>query len=62
VTVLRVTGTTDLDEIAAVVAAVTVRSGGDVVPSSYERWRHGRLAALRASRSIGNINPNPPRE
>jgi hypothetical protein len=47
---LRVIGTSDPAEIAAVVAALAGR-GGEVSMSAYEQWRQRRTAALRASRA-----------
>jgi len=51
---VRVTGTTDPAEIAAVIAAISAaRVGGadTATPvSGYEQWRQRRVAALRASR------------
>ena len=51
-TVVRVRGTEDAAEIAAVLAAVAARGpvGTNDEPSPYERWRRTRTAALRASR------------
>jgi hypothetical protein len=48
---MRVTGTTDVAEIAAVIAAVSSVRSRDVVPSAYETWRRRRVAALRANGS-----------
>lgn len=47
--VFRVTGTTDVAEIAAVLAAVSSARSQAVSPelSGYERWRRGRLTAMR---------------
>ena len=49
IAILRVTGTTDAAEIAAVVAAVSSARAGAPQPSAYERWRTGRVAVLRKS-------------
>jgi hypothetical protein len=45
--VLRVRGTTDPADIAAVVAALSSARSDRPEPSAYERWRAGRVAALR---------------
>jgi hypothetical protein len=47
--VVRVTGTTDPADIAAVVAALAGR-GSEAPVDAYEQWRRRRTAALRASR------------
>lgn len=47
---IRVTGTDDPVEIAAVVAALTRRTQ-PVQVTGYERWRRSRVGALRASRA-----------
>jgi hypothetical protein len=45
---LRLSGTTDAGEIAAVVAVVASALARDVPPTAYEKWRRGRVEALRA--------------
>jgi hypothetical protein len=47
VTAIRVIGTTDPAEIAAVLAAVSSTRLRDPQPTTYERWRRQRVAALR---------------
>jgi hypothetical protein len=47
--VMRVTGTTDAAEIAAVVTAVSSARARVPKPSPYERWRTTRVAVLRRS-------------
>jgi hypothetical protein len=47
--VVRVTGTSDPEEIAAVLAALTTRPRAPEI-GSYERWRRTRTSALRATR------------
>jgi hypothetical protein len=47
--IMKVTGTTDVAEIAAVLAAVSSARGRPAAPSPYEHWRVGRIAALRGS-------------
>jgi hypothetical protein len=59
-TTVRVTGTADPAEIAAALAAVAARAVDDPPPSAYERWRAGRVAALRASRVNHGRNGNRP--
>ena len=46
---VRVTGTTDPAEIAAVLATVSAASRSAPQPSGYELWRRGRIEALRRS-------------
>ncbi len=46
-TPVRVTGTTDPAEIAAVLAAVSSARVRQPEQSAYERWRRGRVAAVR---------------
>lgn len=52
----RVAGTTDLTEIAAVLAAVSsaLSRQESPRPSGYELWRRGRVGALRASLRDGD--------
>ena len=52
-TPLRVTGTTDPAEIAAVLAAVSSARARQPEPSGYERWRQTRLAAVRKALNNG---------
>jgi hypothetical protein len=46
---LRITGTSDATDIAAVLVALATRRPGRA-ESAYERWRRQRTAALRESR------------
>ena len=48
---IAVRGNATDDELAAVLAALAERQARE--PSAYERWRSGRLAALRQSREHG---------
>ena len=61
--VIRVTGTSEPSEIAAVVAALASRSGEGPEISGYERWRRVRTAALRTSPRKMNhyMEPGKPR-
>ena len=52
-TAVRVTGTTDPAEIAAVLAAVSAASRSQPQPSGYERWRRQRIEALRRTATSG---------
>jgi len=36
------------EELAALVAALVLRRTGEPAENGYDRWRRGRLAALRA--------------
>jgi hypothetical protein len=47
--VVRVTGTSEPADVAAVLAALTRRAHDTPELSPYERWRRGRTAALLAS-------------
>jgi hypothetical protein len=51
--VMRVTGTTDAAEIAAVVTAVSSARAHAPEPSPYERWRTARVAVLGKSLNRG---------
>jgi hypothetical protein len=45
---VRITGTSDGEEVAVVLALVTAdRAGAANSPQPYRRWRRGRIAALR---------------
>jgi hypothetical protein len=45
---VRVSGDASTEEVAVVVAALSARSNAAALEvSAYERWRQGRLAALR---------------
>jgi hypothetical protein len=48
---VRVTGTADPAEIAAVLAVVSATRSRAGRTSSYERWREARITALRTSDS-----------
>lgn len=49
--VVRVTGTSEPADIAAVLAALAGRTHDTPKLSAYEHWRRTRTAALRASRA-----------
>ncbi len=49
--VIRVTGTSEPIDIAAVLAALATRTDDTPQPSAYERWRRSRIEALRGSRA-----------
>jgi hypothetical protein len=49
--VVRVSGSSEPADIAAVLAALASRSSAAPELSAYERWRRTRTAALRASRA-----------
>jgi hypothetical protein len=49
--IVRVRGTNEAGEIAAVLAALAARPRDTPESSGYERWRRTRTAALRVSRA-----------
>ncbi|HZZ97401.1 MAG TPA: hypothetical protein VFE19_10305 [Jatrophihabitantaceae bacterium] len=52
-TPVRVTGTTDPAEIAAVLAAVSSARAEQPQQGAYERWRRARVTALRRTLNNG---------
>ena len=57
--VVRVTGTADAAEIAAVLAAISARPAPAAEPGGYDHWRTTRLTALRRSRRPGRTMARP---